>query len=73
MQPKRDASMIFRSCEACQSPVYPIRDAIPGVRSVSPLPPNSREVGEVEGLKNEDYAPDSLRGLPRRRPSDAQE
>ena len=27
-QPKRDSGMIFRSCKASQSPVYPIRDAI---------------------------------------------
>ena len=26
-QPKRDASIIFMSCESCQSPAYPIMDA----------------------------------------------
>ena len=27
-QPKRDGSIIVRSCKASQSPVYPLRDAI---------------------------------------------
>ena len=27
-QPKRDGNIIFRSCKASQSPVYPIRDAV---------------------------------------------
>ena len=26
-QSNRDVSIIFRSCESCQPPVYPIRDA----------------------------------------------
>ena len=34
-QPKRDGSIIVRSCKASQSPVYPIRDAILAVNHVS--------------------------------------
>ena len=30
-QPKRDSGIIFGSCKASQSPVYPIRDAILGL------------------------------------------
>ena len=34
-QPKRDGSIIVRSCKATQSPVYPIRDAILAVNHAS--------------------------------------
>ena len=34
-QPKRDNGMIFGSCKATQSPVYPIRDAILAVNHAS--------------------------------------
>ena len=34
-QPKRDSGIIFGSCKASQSPVYPIRDAILAVNHVS--------------------------------------
>ena len=34
-QSKRDDGMIFRSCKASQSPVYPIRDAILAVNHAS--------------------------------------
>ena len=34
-QPNRDNGMIFRSCKASQSPVYPIRDAILAVNHAS--------------------------------------
>ena len=34
-QPKRDGSIIVRSCKASQSPVYPIRDAILAVNHAS--------------------------------------
>ena len=34
-QPKRDGSIIVRSCRASQSPVYPIRDAILAVNHAS--------------------------------------
>ena len=34
-QPKRDDGMIFGSCKASQSPVYPIRDAILAVNHAS--------------------------------------
>ena len=34
-QPKRDGSIIVRSCKATQSPVYPIRDAVLAVNHVS--------------------------------------
>ena len=34
-QPKRDGSIIFRSCKATQSPVYPIRDAFLAVNHAS--------------------------------------
>ena len=45
-QPKRDGSIIVRSCKATQSPVYPIRDAFavvehpscPSSSSSCPLP-----------------------------------
>ena len=45
-QPKRDGSIIVRSCKASQSPVYPIRDAFavvehpscPSSSSLCPLP-----------------------------------
>ena len=45
-QPKRDGSVIVRSCKASQSPVYPIRDAFavvehpscPSSSSLCPLP-----------------------------------
>ena len=34
-QPKRDGSIIVRSCKATQSPVYPIRDAVLAVNHAS--------------------------------------
>ena len=34
-QPKRDGSIIVRSCKSSQSPVYPIRDAILAVNHAS--------------------------------------
>ena len=43
-QPKRDDGMIFGSCKASQSPVYPIRDAILAVNHVSC--PSARLWGE---------------------------
>ena len=36
-QSKRDSGIIFRSCKAIQSPVYPIRDAILAVNHASVL------------------------------------
>ena len=51
-RPKRDAGIIFRSCEACQARVYPIRDAFavveypscPSQSSSCPLPLGSTRI-----------------------------
>ena len=43
-QPKRDGSIIVRSCKASQSPVYPIRDAFAVVEH--PSCPSSSSLGK---------------------------
>ena len=51
-QPKRDGSIIARSCKATQSPVYPIRDAVLAVNHVScPSLSSSGPAAGPESLK----------------------
>ena len=46
-QPNRDNGMIFRSCKASQSPVYPIRDAILAVNHASLVKTRFEEVPAI--------------------------
>ena len=68
-QPKRDGSIIVRSCKATQSPVYPILEVACGAGVPSAAPPPALRLGEplpphVPSSQSWRVRPDRLTGHP---------